>query len=325
MAEMVDLDMLEKEFDVFVSGIRFDGMPVLSYSSDPAEDDTEVWFADSPDAKTSVVEMEDRYDVSWFAEPSVYVPKGQSAVVAAAGKRYDSEGFEIDEFGNRVNPDSEIPDDPESLSGSSRPRPRTSDTDPLVTDYVIDDDDLIAEQDEIDAASPEVEDEDEPEVEDEDEVEPEVEVDYGDPEDGVPAAEPEYTEAELQEMKATIEDAEERTDALEAAVAQSLLASVTDHLFDGDMEAKPTLKLRGSVAPRLASIGNELGPIIARVASLPESPPEELEERLDTLYGRLEALEEQIAELLLETVSDEELVVVRDSDTVDETLTNKTR
>lgn len=118
------------------------------------------------------------------------------------------------------------------------------------------------------------------------------------------------------EIVQAIESAEDRIGQLEGLIAQSLLSTVTDHMFDGETAVVAS-------AAFVASIGDSNSDeIFARLAALPKDLPVDLMTRVDDVIERLTAIEEQVSKMMLDDVSDEELPQGSGSDFVDETVVN---
>lgn len=231
---MIDEAAMLREFDVYRTGVRFDGTPVLSRDNEPATDATVVWTTDDPGNEMTVLDLEDLTDVSWLAEPEPWVPpKGMS--------------------------------EPEAAPKMPEPEPEA----------------MVAA------------------------VEPDAEA---------------PSEAEVHEMTEVVEDAERRVGELEAVIAQSMLASVQDHLFDDEPGA--AIAASAAAAPVMVTHIGHLRPLMARLAALPAELPPDLATRVETLVDRLDALEKQIATMMLDQVEDMEMPAPSE-DYVDETLAER--
>lgn len=131
-------------------------------------------------------------------------------------------------------------------------------------------------------------------------------------------------EAIQDERNGLVEEAETRVGELEAMVADLMLGSLTDMAFD---VGAPDQKVEIEEA-KVASLGRarstlgEVANFCARIASFDAGPNEDIDERLQAVIVRLDALEEKLAELLGEAFDDEEMPAdERDSsmNNVDET------
>jgi hypothetical protein len=136
------------------------------------------------------------------------------------------------------------------------------------------------------------------------------------------------SEAELDELGEAIEAAETRVAQLEGLVASVILAGVTDAIFvDEPKQASVTLQVPDLAALTEGLSGmSELGERMAVIAALePGDLPPDLAERVQAVTDRLDALEGDVAKLMLDDVTDEELPAREDDSTfVDETNPNRT-
>lgn len=118
------------------------------------------------------------------------------------------------------------------------------------------------------------------------------------------------------EIVQAIESAEDRIGQLEGLIAQSLLSTVTDHMFDGETAVVAS-------AAFIASIGDSNSDeIFAKLAALPKDLPVDLMSRVESVIERLTAIEEQVSQMMLDDISDEELPQGSGTDFVDETVVN---
>jgi len=346
---MIDLpDGALDAFDVYRVGTRFDGAPVLSRDARMPTDDTVVWVPGTDE--TTLAEMEEVTDVVWLAEPEPYdgpmeppsAPEVSvmpaEAVTAAAGDE-DDEDDEDDE--EAVDLDNVLLGDEPSIEENPLPRidmgePADDDVedeipmadpelDPAVEDAPMDTGPV--------AGDPEEPVEEEP-VGEEEPLDDEL-ADTGGEEGEAPVDEEEepveadnLDEAEADELGDVVTSAEARVGQVEGMVAELLLQQMGDTPFLDDEAAEARVatlipapaERRGEVAGAFT----ELGPTIARVAALMGEVDEiddNMAARVDALVERLDALEESIAELMVETVEDEEMPDLSDSpEYVDETL-----
>ena len=120
------------------------------------------------------------------------------------------------------------------------------------------------------------------------------------------------------EVVQAIESAESRIGQLEGLIAQSLLSTVTDHMFDGETAVVAS-------AAFIESLGDSSSDeIFARLAALPQDLPVDLMTRVDGVIERLTAVEEQVSNMMLDNVSDEQMPKGSGTDYVDETVVNIT-
>lgn len=146
------------------------------------------------------------------------------------------------------------------------------------------------------------------------------------PEMAAEPAEPEGpTEAEKDEMARAVEAAEERLGQLEALVASVVLAEVVDVAFvDDARQSAVTLPVAAVAEVRdgFARMAEGMALIAALDADL---LPQDLSDRVDAVMDRLDALEESVASMMLDDVSDEQMYERKDSSTfVDETRRDDT-
>jgi hypothetical protein len=143
------------------------------------------------------------------------------------------------------------------------------------------------------------------------------------------AAEPEEpegpTEAEKDEMARAVDAAEQRLGQLEALVASVVLAEVVDVAFVNDArQSAVTLPVAAVAEVRdgFARMAEGMALIAALDA---DALPQDLSDRVDAVMDRLDALEESVASMMLDDVSDEQMYERKDSSTfVDETRRDDT-
>lgn len=130
------------------------------------------------------------------------------------------------------------------------------------------------------------------------------------------------SEGDLDEMGRAVAAAEERVGQLEGLVASVILSGLTDNIFVDEPKQAAAINIAVTSNEVLRAGFDEMAQRMAVVAALdPNDLPPDLADRIDKVVERLDALEESVAELMLDEVDDEELLTREDSSTfVDETL-----
>lgn len=133
--------------------------------------------------------------------------------------------------------------------------------------------------------------------------------------------EPGLSEAQIDEINLTLDETETRMGEIEGSLAYAMLASVVDEIFAGSdtavtASASSMAITEGAVMPDTTA----LVPLFAAIAALPDDLPPEIADRIEKIVVRLDALEEQVAQMLMATVQDEKLPQPAGGDFVDETV-----